>query len=109
MYLCDVLVKMHFKSVVHRKTVLQYRVNRFRDIDVGSRPKKRPKKHDRFLPTLYVPLYHVGNKKPDNVDRDYIVLLSNLIEEGNVQCIVEQLDLATGNTAGQDGDTLAMR
>ena len=30
-----------------------------------------------------------GNKKPDNVDRDYIVLLSNLIEEGNVQCIVE--------------------
>ena len=50
-----------------------------------------------------------GNKKPDNVDRDYIVLLSNLIEEGNVQCIVEQLDLATGNTAGQDGDTLVMR
>ena len=30
-----------------------------------------------------------GNKKPDNVDRDYIVLLSNLIEEGTVQCIVE--------------------
>ena len=50
-----------------------------------------------------------GNKKPDNVDRDYIVLFSNLIEEGNVQCIVEQLDLATGNTAGQDGDTLVMR
>ena len=50
-----------------------------------------------------------GNKKPDNVDRDYIVLLSNLIEEGTVQCIVEQLDLATGNTAGQDGDTLVMR
>ena len=49
---------------------------------------------DRFLPTLYVPLYHVysisfGNRKPDNVDRDYIVLLSNLIEEVNVQCIVE--------------------
>ena len=34
-----------------------------------------------------------GNKKPDNVDRDYIVLLSNLIEEGTVQCIVEYLDL----------------
>ena len=30
-----------------------------------------------------------GNKKPANVDRDYIVLLSNLIEEGTVQCIVE--------------------
>ena len=30
-----------------------------------------------------------------NVDRDYIVLLSNLIEEGTVQCIVEKLDLAT--------------
>ena len=30
-----------------------------------------------------------GNKKPDNVDQDYIVLLSNLIEEGTVQCIVE--------------------
>ena len=30
-----------------------------------------------------------GNKKPDNVDGDYIVLLSNLIEEGTVQCIVE--------------------
>ena len=30
-----------------------------------------------------------GNKKPDNVDRYYIVLLSNLIEEGTVQCIVE--------------------
>ena len=28
-----------------------------------------------------------GNKKSDNVDRDYIVLLSNLIEEGNDQCI----------------------
>ena len=27
-----------------------------------------------------------GNKKPDNVDRDYIVLLSNLIEEGTDQC-----------------------
>ena len=27
-----------------------------------------------------------GNKNPDNVDRDYIVLLSNLIEEGTVQC-----------------------
>ena len=26
---------------------------------------------------------------PDNVDQDYIVLLSNLIEEGTVQCIVE--------------------
>ena len=36
-----------------------------------------------------------GNKKPDNVDQDYIVLLSNLIEEGTVQCIVEKLDLAT--------------
>ena len=36
-----------------------------------------------------------GNKKPANVDRDYIVLLSNLIEEGTVQCIVEKLDLAT--------------
>ena len=36
-----------------------------------------------------MPLYHVygisfGNKKPDNVDWDYIVLLSNLIEEGTV-------------------------
>ena len=30
-----------------------------------------------------------GNKNPDNVDRDYIVLLSNLFEEGTVQCIVE--------------------
>ena len=50
-----------------------------------------------------------GNKKTDNVDQDYIVLFSNLIEEGTVQCIVEQLDLATGNTAGQDGDTLVMR
>ena len=50
-----------------------------------------------------------GNKRPDNVDRDYIVLLSNLIEEGTVQCIVKKLDLATGNTAGQDGDTLVMR
>ena len=50
-----------------------------------------------------------GNKKPDNVDRDYIVLLSNLIEEGTVQCIVEKLDLVTGNTAGQDRDTLVMR
>ena len=30
-----------------------------------------------------------GNKMPDNVDWDYIVLLSNLIEEGTVQCIVE--------------------
>ena len=30
---------------------------------------------------------YFGNKKPDNVDRDYIVLLSNLIEEGTVQCI----------------------
>merc|ERR550519_2470519 len=49
------------------------------------------------------------NKKPDNVDRDYILLLSNLIEEGTVQCIVENLDLVTGNTAGQDGDTLVMR
>ena len=29
-----------------------------------------------------------GNKKPANVERDYIVLLSNLIEEGTVQCIV---------------------
>ena len=48
-------------------------------------------------------------KKPDNVDRDYIVLLSNPIEEGTVQCIVEKLDLVTGNTAGQDGDTLVMR
>ena len=27
-----------------------------------------------------------GDKKPDNVDRYYIVLLSNLIEEGTVQC-----------------------
>ena len=36
-------------------------------------------------------------------------LLSNLIEEGTVQCIVEKLDLVTGNTAGQDGDTLVMR
>ena len=26
-----------------------------------------------------------GNKKPDNVDWDYTVLLSNLIEEGTVQ------------------------
>ena len=50
-----------------------------------------------------------GNKKPDNVDWDYIVLLSNLIEEGTVQCIAEKLDLVTGNTAGQDGDTLVMR
>ena len=50
-----------------------------------------------------------GHKKPDNVDRDYIVLLSNPIEEGTVQCIVEKLDLVTGNTAGQDGDTLVMR
>ena len=50
-----------------------------------------------------------GNKKPDNVDRDYIVLLSNPIEEGTVQCIVEKLDLVTGNTAGQDGDTLVVR
>ena len=62
-----------------------------------------------------MPLYHVyisfGNKKPDNVKLkgDYIVLLSNLIEEGTVQCIVEKLDLVTGNTAGQDGDTLVMR
>ena len=50
-----------------------------------------------------MPLYHVygisfGNKKPDNVDRDYIVLLSNFIEEGNVQCIVE---CATPNLLGQ--------
>ena len=30
-----------------------------------------------------------GNKKPDNGDRDYIVLLSNLIEEGTVQFILE--------------------
>ena len=30
-----------------------------------------------------------GNKKPHNVDGDYIVLLSNLIEEDTVQCIVE--------------------
>ena len=36
-------------------------------------------KFDRFLPTLYVPIMF-GNKKPANVDRDYIVLLSNLIE-----------------------------
>ena len=42
-----------------------------------------------------MPLYHVYStashlaKKPDNVDRDYIVLLSNLSEEGTVQCIVE--------------------
>ena len=50
-----------------------------------------------------------GNKKPANVERDYIVLLSNLIEEGTVQCIVEKVGLATGNTAGQDGDTLVMR
>ena len=49
------------------------------------------------------------NKKPDNVDQDYIVLLNNLIEEGTVQCIVEKLDLVTGNTAGHDGDTLVMR
>ena len=48
-----------------------------------------------FLPTLYVPHYHVYNvymfgiKKPDNVDRDYIVLLSNVIEEVTFQCIVE--------------------
>ena len=68
------------------------------------------------MSTLYVPLYHVYstvisfvNQKPDNVDRDYIVLLSNPIEEGTVQCIVEKLDLVTGNTAGQDGDTLVMR
>ena len=47
-----------------------------------------------------------GNKKPGNVNRDYIVLLSNPIEEGTVQCIVEKLDLVTGTTAGQDGDTL---
>ena len=31
----------------------------------------------------------LGNKKPANVERDYIVLLTNLIEEGTVQCIVE--------------------
>ena len=43
------------------------------------------------------------------IDRDYIVLLSNPIEEGTIQCIVEKLDLVTGNTAGQDGDTLVMR
>ena len=30
-----------------------------------------------------------GNKKPDNVNRAFIVLLSNLIEGGTVQCIVE--------------------
>ena len=48
----------------------------------------------------------VGRKK-DTKMRDYIVLLSNPIEEGTVQCIVEKLDLVTGNTAGQDGDTLA--
>ena len=29
-----------------------------------------------------------GNKKPDNFDRDYIVLLSNLIEEGTVYCLL---------------------
>ena len=54
-----------------------------------------------------MPLYHIystashfGNKKPANVDRAYyIVLLSKVIEEGTVQCIVEQLDLATGNAA----------
>ena len=40
-----------------------------------------------------------GSKKPDNVDQAYILLLSNLIEEGAVQCIVESLDLATGNIA----------
>ena len=28
------------------------------------------------------------------------VLLTNPIEEGTVQCIVEKLDLVTGNTAG---------
>ena len=39
------------------------------------------------------------SKKPANVDRDHIVLLSNRIEEGTVQCIVEYLDLATCNTA----------
>ena len=38
--------------------------------------------------SVYVPFgISFGNKKPDNVDRDYIVLLSNLIEEGIVQCI----------------------
>ena len=35
-------------------------------------------------------------------------LFSNQIEEGTVQCIVEMLYLVTGNTAGQDGDTLIM-
>ena len=37
------------------------------------------------------------------------VRVGTVIEKGTVQCIVEQLDLATGNTAGQDGDTLVMR
>ena len=36
-------------------------------------------------------------------------VLSNPIEEGTVQCIVEKLDLVTGHTAGQDGTTLVMR
>ena len=98
---------LHFNFYVNR-------INRFRDIDVGSWPKKR----DLFWHTLYdcVSLsrclqYGIsfGNKKPDNVDWDYIVLLSNPIEEGTVQCKVEKLDLVTGNTAGQDGDTLVMR
>ena len=43
---------------------------------------------DRFQPCLQYSI-SFGNKKPDNVDGDYIVLLSNLIEEGTVQCIVE--------------------
>ena len=32
-----------------------------------------------------------------------------IIEEGTVQCKLEKLDLVTGNTAGQDGDTLVVR
>ena len=60
---------------------------------------------------LYLPVYSIRSMASHLAIRSQImltgiiriVLLSNLIEEGTVQC----LDLATGNTAGQDGDTLA--
>ena len=79
-------------------------MNRFRDIDVGNWPKKNyPKNATFFAHPLCASLspclqYSIsfGSKKADNVDWAYILLLSNLIEEGTVQCIVESVDRSKG-------------
>ena len=87
----ETTVSAHKTGTKLRKNISQ----KGQAIDKNSKKHPKPYRISFFAHPLCASLsclqYGIsfGNKKPDNVDRDYIVLLSNLIEEGTVQCIVE--------------------